>query len=187
MRLAVGGVEHLLAVAVVGGNQHFAAGCLGGSHDFAHAVVERFHRFDGGGQHAAVPDHVAVGEVAQNHVETLGGEAVEDVLAHLRRAHFGLQIVGGDFGRGHEDALFAGIGLFTAAAEEVGNVRIFLGFGNAQLADALGGQVFAQAVADAFLGKQHREVVLAAVAGERGEIAGAETLLAREALEIVEQ
>ena len=47
--------------------------------------------------------------------------------------HFRLQIVGGDFGRRNQDAFFAGERLFDAAVEEIGDVRVFFGFGAAQI------------------------------------------------------
>jgi len=48
--------------------------------------------------------------------------------------HFRLQVVGGYFGAGKQDALLAGQQCLTATAEEEGHVRVLLGFGDARLA-----------------------------------------------------
>ena len=48
-------------------------------------------------------------------------------------AHLGLQIVGRDLGGRHHLAALAGIGLLVAAVEEVGDVRVLFGFGDAQV------------------------------------------------------
>ena len=61
-------------------------------------------------------------------------------------AHFRLQVVGGDFRRRHQNALFTRERLFTAAREEEGHMGILLGFCNAQLGFAVFGQVIAQYV-----------------------------------------
>ena len=60
--------------------------------------------------------------------------------------------------------------LFAATAEEIGNVWVFFGFGDAQLAEALCRQILAQAIADGLRRKHHRVGVLLAIAGEAGVI-----------------
>ncbi len=59
------------------------------------------------------------------------------MVAHLGRAHFGLEIVGRHLGRWRHVAIFALLRLFLAAIQEEGDVRVFLGFGEAELAQAL--------------------------------------------------
>ena len=49
------------------------------------------------------------------------------------RAHLRLQIVRRDLRRWHHLALFAGERLLVAAVEEVGDVRVLLGLGDAQV------------------------------------------------------
>ena len=60
--------------------------------------------------------------------------ALNHGVGNARGGHFGLQVVGGHFGRGHQDALFAGERLLHAAIEKVGDVRVLFGFGDAQIA-----------------------------------------------------
>ena len=69
VRLAGRGVVHRLGVAVVGGDQHLAAGVARRRDDAADARVERLDRaLDGGVEVAGVADHVAVGVVADDRV-----------------------------------------------------------------------------------------------------------------------
>ena len=58
----------------------------------------------------------------------------------------GLQIVGRDVRARHEDAFLAGERRFAAAGEEERHVRVFLGFGDAQLLQAERREVFAERV-----------------------------------------
>ena len=68
VRAAGGGVDHLLAVAVVGGDDRDAALPLDRVQDPADADVDVLDRLDRGGEHAGVADHVAVGEVHDEQV-----------------------------------------------------------------------------------------------------------------------
>jgi len=47
--------------------------------------------------------------------------------------HFRFQVVGRDFGRGDQDAFFAGEGFFDAAVKKIGYVSVFFGFCAAQI------------------------------------------------------
>jgi hypothetical protein len=85
---------------------------------------------------AGVADHVAVREVADDRIELAAADGGDQAVGHLDRTHFGLQIVGGDPRRRHQDPLFAGVRGLDAAAEEIGDVRVFLGLGDAQLGQA---------------------------------------------------
>ena len=134
VRLAGGGVVHHFGVAVVGGDQHFAAGGARGVDDAADADVERFHRLARGVEVAGVADHVAVRVVADDRVVLAALDRLDQLVGDLGRAHLGLQVVGGDLRRRHQDAVLAGVDRLDAAVEEVRDVRVFLGFGDAQLA-----------------------------------------------------
>ena len=68
--------------------------------------------------------------------------------------HFGLQIVGGDFRRGHEDAFFAAKGLFHAAIEKISDVRVFFGLRDAQIAQVLLGENLRENVLEFFRRKK---------------------------------
>lgn len=81
-------------------------------------------------------DHVGVCVIQNKKVILARGEFFDHEIGDAFGAHFGLQIVGGDFWRGDHLAVFARIRGFDAAVEEVGNVRIFFRFGEAELRHA---------------------------------------------------
>ena len=95
-------------------------------------------------------DHVAVGVVDHDQVVALLLDGLDDAVGDFRRAHFRLEVVGGDVRRGDEDAFLALERLFPAAGEEEGDVGVLLGFGDAQLGLALLGQVFAKHIGQGF-------------------------------------
>ena len=68
MRLAGYRVDHALAVAVIGRDNGDSVFAQDGIHQFAGAAIDGGDRFDGGGQAAAMPDHVRIGEVDQDEV-----------------------------------------------------------------------------------------------------------------------
>ena len=111
--------------------------------------VGGLHRLDRGRQAAGMPDHVGIGEVQHDHVVLAGVDRRDRLGGKLRRRHFRLQVVGRDLRRRHHDAVLAGVGLLAAAVEEVGDVRIFLGLGHAQLGAAGVGDHLAQDVREA--------------------------------------
>src|SRR6185369_644482 len=82
---------------------------------------------------ACVADHIAVRVIADDRVVLATPDRLDELVGHLARAHLRFEIVGRDLRRRHEYAVLAGIRLLDAAVEEVGDVRIFLRLGNAQL------------------------------------------------------
>src|SRR5690606_20105160 len=140
------GIGHLFDVAMVSGDQRFAADLVQRGLDAADALVQAFHGLDRGLEHPGVTHHVAVGVVDDDDVVTLLLDGLDNAVGDLGGAHFGLQVIGGHAGRGNQDALFAFEGLFPTTGEEEGDVGILLGLGDAQLGLALFGQVFAQHV-----------------------------------------
>ena len=72
----------------------------------------------------------------------------DQLVGDLGRAHLGLEVVGRDLRRRHQDAVLAGIDRLDAAVEEIGDVRVLLGLGDAQLRQAEAREVFAEAVRD---------------------------------------
>ena len=84
-----------------------------------------------------MPNHVAVGEIQTDKVVLTAQKGCRKLLSDFRSAHLRLQVVGGDFGRGDENAVFVGKGFFAAAVQEERHVGIFLGLGDAQLPQAL--------------------------------------------------
>ena len=94
-----GRVEHLLGVAVVGGDDQLAAFGQHGVDDLADTGVDGLDRGDGGVELAGVADHVAVGEVHEDEVRAIiGGHGVEHDVADLERRHLRLEVIGRDFG-----------------------------------------------------------------------------------------
>jgi hypothetical protein len=81
------GVEHLLGVAVVGGDEDRAAARACRFDHAADALVRHGHRLDGGVEDAGVPDHVAVGVVQDDQVV-----GVEPALGRKRAARLDLDL-----------------------------------------------------------------------------------------------
>ena len=59
------GIDHQLAVPVVGRDQHRGSGGFRGRQDPAQALVHGFHRLDDRREYAGMSDHVGVGKVAE--------------------------------------------------------------------------------------------------------------------------
>jgi hypothetical protein len=137
------GVAHQFAIAVVGGDQQ-APPCAMASAIAAQTGIHRFHRLDRGGQAAGMADHVRVGEVQDDHVVLAGVDRGDRFVGQFGGGHFRLQIVGGDFRGGDHDAVLTGLGVFLAAVEEIGDVRIFFRLGHAQLGAPACGDDLAQ-------------------------------------------
>ncbi len=78
-------------------------------------------------------DHVGVGEIHDDGVEIAFFDGFHDRVGDSCGGHFRFEVVGGDFRRGHQNALLAAEGLFDAAIEKISDVRVFFGFGNAQI------------------------------------------------------
>ena len=105
---------------------------------------------------AGVADHVGVGVIDDDEVEGAALDRRDQLVGHLGRRHLGLQIVGRDLGRGHQDAALAGKLLLAPAIEEEGDVRVFLGLGDAQLLQAGARHHLAEGVAQ-LLGREQRQ------------------------------
>ena len=67
---------HLIGVAMVGGNQQNTVHLLDGGGYLADAGVHCLHGGYRGAEHAGMADHVAVGEVQNNHVIFSGMDAL---------------------------------------------------------------------------------------------------------------
>ena len=133
MRPAGHRIAHHFAIAVIGRDQQRAILALDRVRDPAEPGIDRFDRLDRGGQASGVTDHVGIGEVEHDQVVLAGLDRRDRLAGQLRRGHLGLQVVGRDLRRGDHDAVLAGIVLLAAAIEEVGDVRVLLGLGHAQL------------------------------------------------------
>ena len=150
---AVGGlVPHGLAIAVVRDHQHRASDLLERRDHPAKPVV---HRLAGGNrrlEHAGVSHHVRVGEVGHDQVVFTALDGGDEPVRDLGLGHLGLQVVGRHLGRLRHEAVLALLGLFLAAVEEEGHVRVFLGLGQAELPQLVLGHPLADGVDDDALG-----------------------------------
>ena len=164
------GVEGIVGVAVVGDNDGLVAGGLGCFDDFAHALVDGLHSLFDGFVDTRVAHHVAVGEVDHDEVELVLPDGFHELVLHLVGAHLGLEVVGGDFGAGHEDAFLALVGGFATAVEEEGDVCVLLRLGRVELLEALLTEVFAQGVLDVLLGEEDVEACERGVVGRHAVV-----------------
>ena len=119
---------------------------MNGSPFSAHAGVNRFHGCLGGVEDACVTDHVAVGEVDNDDVVLAGEHAFNQSVAHFIGAHFRLEIVCRNGRRLDKHSVLALVLFLNASVEEEGYMGVLLGFGNAELGHAEGGNVFAEGV-----------------------------------------
>ena len=62
-------------------------------------------------------------------------DGFDDGVGDAGGGHLGGEVVGGDLLRGDEGAVFAGEWLLDAAVEEVGDVGVLLGLGDAEVAE----------------------------------------------------
>ena len=125
------GISHLFAIAVVGGDNAFAVELKQFRNNPAATFIYRLDRFNAGFHNPGVPDHIRIGKVEDDEVKFV--QVREKIVRYPERAHFGLQIVGGDFGRWDQLSLFAWKRLFDSAIKEIGHVRVFFRLGDAQL------------------------------------------------------
>src|SRR5204863_2005428 len=130
-------------------DQGYAAEALDGFDDAAQSAVRRLDRLDYRGDHAAVPDHVRVREIDDRKAVAVVLELFTKALRDFEGGHSGLFVVGADLARARdEDPRLAGPLVLTAAVEEVGDVRVFLGLGRVELPDVVLGEHLRQRLVD---------------------------------------
>ncbi len=135
---------------MVGYDDCFVAGFLG-CFDCAHETfVDCHYCFFDGFIDAGVAYHVAVGVVDNDKVIFFRAYGFREFAAHLVCAHFGFQVVCGDFGRGNQDALFVFIRGFTSAVEEEGHMGILFSLGDMKLVFALLCHIFSEGIVHVF-------------------------------------
>ena len=157
LRTARSGIDHLLGVAVVGGNDHGAATLPERRVNLAQAAVNSFDGGDGRRNLAGVSHHVGIGKVHHHHVEGVIRDGFDYRIGHSLRRHFRLQIVGRDFRRLYHHAVLAGKRLLDAAVEEIGHVGVLLGLGYAQIAQVAVGHHVRQDVGQRFGRRDDRQ------------------------------
>src|SRR5580700_6939721 len=102
-----------------------------GRHNSRNALVDCFNSFDSGSNDSGVPNHVGVGAIQNDQVVTCHSR--EHLVSNEPRAHFWLQIVAHNFWRRHYLPILACERALDPTIEEISDMRIFLGFGDAQL------------------------------------------------------
>lgn len=135
---------HHFGIAVIGGDQQGAPLPIGGFHQSAHAVI---HGGDGGGCGLHLPrmaHHVGIGVVDHHQGVDAFVDGGDAAVGEGSGGHLGSLVVGGHPRGGHQVAVFAVEGLLDAAVEEIGDVRILLRFGGAQLAQPVFGDHLAE-------------------------------------------
>src|SRR6266700_4990624 len=140
VRAAGDGVDHQFGVAVVGGDEPASVALLDGLVDAAELGVDGFAGLDGGLKPAGVADHVSVGEVGDDQIESRVFNGLDDGVADGLGLHLRREIIGGYLEGWDGRAVFAGEGNVDAAVEEVGNVRELFGLGYAQVAKVVRGE-----------------------------------------------
>ena len=167
---AGGVVDHLLGVAVVGGDEDVGVELHQAGEHLADALIDDLDGAGGGLEVAGVADHVAVGIV--HHDEAVGVvlQALEEFVGDVVGLHLGVRGEGGGVeAAGHFHLVLALVGLGALAVEEAGDVAELLSLGQAELADAgLGDDLAQEHIHGAVAAHRAEEVVieLVPVAGE---------------------
>src|SRR6266542_3031389 len=78
-------------------------------------------------------NHVGIGEVDDEDIKGAICNRLYNRVCDASGAHFRLQVVSGDFRRGHKSPILAGKRLLNSTVEEVSDVSVFFGFGHAQV------------------------------------------------------
>ena len=146
MRLASAGAVHLFTVAVVGGNKQHATGLAHRPFQTAQADIDAFGGLDGGRQDTGMANHVAVGVVDDNQIETVFADSRDQFVRYLGGRHFGCQVIGGDLRRRDQGPFLTRENRLQAAVEEKSDMGVFFGLGDPQLAHARVGHHFSQYV-----------------------------------------
>ena len=115
-------VHHLFGIAVVGGDEGAAAGVQYSGNHLIHAGIHSLNSLDRSLEYASVADHIAVGEVQDDHIVLAALDALDALGSDLGGAHLGLQVVGGNLGAGDNAAVLTLVGSFHAAVEEEGDM-----------------------------------------------------------------
>ena len=127
-------INHQLGVAVVGSHQHSAAALAQSRVDSFQTTIHRLARPDRRLKPARVPDHIGIGKVNDEHVKAPFFNGFHDGIGNACGAHLGLEVVGCDFLRRHQNALLARIRLLHSAVKKVSDVGVLFSFCHSQVA-----------------------------------------------------
>ena len=135
--------DHLVGIAVVGGDKNCTAHAQSRIANSADALVNSLDSLNCGVENSCVTDHIAVSKVENNNIVLIGLDLLADCVANLVCAHLRLEVKGCNIGGIDKDSVLALKCLFLAAVKEECNVSVFLSFGNSELSLALRSKVFA--------------------------------------------
>jgi len=139
-------IQHLLSITMIARHEEDVAVLFASVVDLADGFIGSGAGGDGGLVDAGVADHVGGGEVVHEEFVLAGFDAVAEFVGDALGGHFGVEVVGGDFGGGDEVAVFVWKLFLDAAVEEEGDVGVFFGFGDVALVNLLCGEVFGEDV-----------------------------------------
>ena len=163
-------IEHLLGIAVVGGDEEGVAALLALLVDLADGSVGLGAGDDGGVVDTGVADHVRGSKVVHEELELALLDALAQLVGDGHGAHLGLLVIGGDAGRGdHVSVLVVELDLDTAVEEE-GDVGVLFRLGDVALVNLLLGEPLGEDVVHGLRGKGEGEGVVGLVAGHGGDV-----------------
>ena len=163
-------VQHLLGVAVVGGDEEGVAALLALLVNLANSLVGLGAGNDGSVVDTGVADHVRGSEVVHEELKLALLDALTELVGNSHGAHLGLLVVGRDArGRDHVSVLVVELDLDTSVEEE-SDVGVLLGLGDVALVDLLLGKPLGEDVVHGLGSKGEREGVVGLVAGHGGDV-----------------
>ena len=112
--------------------------------------------------------HVGIGEIENDQIVIR--HAGEHLSRDQGRAHFRLQIVGGNFRRWHNLSVFSGESPFDAAVKKVSHMRVLFRLSNAQLRFASSADHLTEDMNEFFGSEDERRRISHIVLRERHEI-----------------
>src|SRR5437868_1372259 len=129
-------------------------------------------------------NHVRVSEIQNDQIIICHSRA--NFVSNLQGAHLRLQVVSRDLGRRYNHAVFTWKRALNSAVKEIGDVRIFFRFGNAQLSFTGGADDFPEDIGEVSrrknVGRRIGHIVLS-----KGYKVNSRPPSAIEAIEILEQ
>ena len=163
-------VDRVVGIAVVGNDDCLVVVCLCCLDDVLHAVVNCPNGLGDGVIYTGVSHHITISEIHHDEVILLGVDGTHEFLLHLVSRHLGLEVVGGNLRRGHEDAVFVLVRSLASAVEEECHVGILLGLGCVELLESLGADILAKGIGDVLLGEDDVHALERCVVGSHAVV-----------------
>jgi hypothetical protein len=163
-------VEHLLCVAVVGGDEEGVAALLALLVDLADSLVGLGAGNDGSVIDTSVANHVGGSKVVHEELELALLDTFAQLVGDSHGAHLGLLVVGGDAGRGnHVSNLVVELDLDTTVEEE-GDVGVLFRLSDVALVNLLLCEPLGEDVVHGLRSEGEGEGVVGLVAGHCGDV-----------------